>query len=397
MAITIENEPQEYTPAYNQMIFVASSTNTAEDNFQYIFDIWYDGAFRSRHKIPANPDNGYGQFDARKKIESLLSWDIDGSTTDFDNNTQSFKKYYVRVGEEYDVSGVRTEFPNLTDSSDIYAINAALEKLDFVDWDDDDYVLATSDDKFLTNMPDAQNIELNQLGWLYSVNDTPANYDHLRVRTYDASGVLQSTDDISNSLTASTDNNQFIRVGVGTQNIVDALADTSYFDGIAYYTVVAQTGANADISETRRFNIVTQRLYTTYRVHFLNVLGGFDPFNFTLVTRKTTQSKRTSFKRNPNSWNGTAYSYDKSSQSDFTKLVASNDQLLLRSDYLTDAQITWLKEMVTSPVVLLESGTDLIPMIVETNVFEEFEKESTRLFRQDITLRYGHTNYRQRG
>ena len=37
--ITIQQSPQEYTPAYEEITYVVSGTNTDQDNYKYYADV----------------------------------------------------------------------------------------------------------------------------------------------------------------------------------------------------------------------------------------------------------------------------------------------------------------------------------------------------------------------
>ena len=63
MAITgVTYEPQDYRTVYNPVEYVATSNQTAQDRFKFLFDV-YDGATQiASLKVPADP-NGYGRAD----------------------------------------------------------------------------------------------------------------------------------------------------------------------------------------------------------------------------------------------------------------------------------------------------------------------------------------------
>ena len=101
MAQTIIAEPQDFTPAFNQVKYLINSTNKNLDGFKYIFDI-YDGATRiGRFKVVPRILDGYGEQDFSKFLTSYLSWDFyPNVTTDYVASNCLFQ-YSVKVGEEY--------------------------------------------------------------------------------------------------------------------------------------------------------------------------------------------------------------------------------------------------------------------------------------------------------
>ena len=81
MAITIELEPQEIQPAYNEVTLVLDSTKKAEPKFQYVIDVNVGGNYSSRLKVQSNPQ-GFGVANLSKHLESYVSSDVDFDSTD---------------------------------------------------------------------------------------------------------------------------------------------------------------------------------------------------------------------------------------------------------------------------------------------------------------------------
>lgn len=101
MAQTIIAEPQDFTPAFNQVKYIINSTNKNLDGFKYIFDI-YDGATRiGRFKMVPRILDGYGEQDFSRFLTSYLSWDFKPNVTTDYAATNCLFGYEVKVGEEY--------------------------------------------------------------------------------------------------------------------------------------------------------------------------------------------------------------------------------------------------------------------------------------------------------
>lgn len=391
MAITIEQEPSEFTPVYNPNIFVLSSDNTAEAGFQYVVDVYFDAILQTRHLLSARPDNGLGLFDASEVMKSQVTHNIDASTGQFATNPQSYKKYQIKVGEKTTALGVVAD---LATSSFIFAWNSVFEFNDFVDYDEDDHLLLDGTKPFLSSGPLSRKIELNQKAWFYSMNDTPGNYDQIRVEKFDASGGSLGVLLIPNPFNTATDDNKFTRAGVGTWNINDF--SVGFIDAsVASYTVLAEDTGGTDISNTYTFTIDTQCRYTTIRIHFLNRLGGFDAFNFTKVADYTSSIQRRSFNNPVGDFSGSSFVYSKDQREKNIMNTTINNRLTIRSDYLTEAELAWLKECVTSPVVFQEDNLELIALNPTTTSFKESKSEYEQLFNLTIQFDFGHIDYTQ--
>lgn len=59
MAITIKYECENWTPAFNPMVYVVESTNVGECEFRFICDIYVDSTLIHRLKTFPNAD-GFG-------------------------------------------------------------------------------------------------------------------------------------------------------------------------------------------------------------------------------------------------------------------------------------------------------------------------------------------------
>ena len=127
MAITINQEPQAFTPAYNENWFVATTTNQAQHNFKFVVDIVFLGDVTYTRRIKRNIYPGSTNklvIDVHRIIENYLTRDIDLATDEVTPNANSWKGYIIRVGEEYGTTP--TVYPNLAQSNIILAWNAAL-------------------------------------------------------------------------------------------------------------------------------------------------------------------------------------------------------------------------------------------------------------------------------
>ncbi len=132
MAITVYNTPASYAPAYNQMIFTLSSTNSAQPNFRYIADIYVNGSSDyTRLEVGKNPSNNYGTFDVSGIIQNFLSRDADDNTTTFKQCQNSIASYQVKFGEQYGASSGITNYTNLVTQSG-YAYNGVFDSLSFL-------------------------------------------------------------------------------------------------------------------------------------------------------------------------------------------------------------------------------------------------------------------------
>ena len=82
MAITINQAPVAITPAYEDIVYVVSSTNNGETNFKYVVDVIVKG-YSFRLTMFPHPSYGTAYVNIGKIIETYLTSDIDKSTYGF--------------------------------------------------------------------------------------------------------------------------------------------------------------------------------------------------------------------------------------------------------------------------------------------------------------------------
>jgi hypothetical protein len=103
MGMSIIAEPQDFTPAYNEVKFIVDSTNKNLDGFRYIFEIFESGTANRIGYYKALPTygTGYGEQDVSKLLTNQVSFDFDPTVTTFYDAANSYYKYDVKIGEEY--------------------------------------------------------------------------------------------------------------------------------------------------------------------------------------------------------------------------------------------------------------------------------------------------------
>lgn len=391
MSIVVVSTPAVYSPVYNGLYFVATSDNIAEPSFSFLFDIYIDGGLYTRHRIAPRPTDGYGVFNAGNIIETLVTQDaLTDLDTDFITNELAYQKFLIKIGEEYEVSGVLVPDPDLATTSSVYAFNGALDFIELVSFDHTDYLLSDSAKLFLTNSGQVD-VMLGERNWLYSMNATPANYTRRVIKTYSAAGALLNTFTSTNTFDDNAeDDEKFIRTSVGPFHVIQQHGATA-LDNVSYYTVQATTTGGTAISELKRFNIVDGcNRYEHIRVHFLNKLGAFDSFTFVKVSRRSSEINRKTYMRSRNETIATI---------DRFKTVSNTtikDKISVNSDWITEDQSLWLEELVTSPVIFQEIDNMLIPILCTNNQVSRRKTEVDKLFNLALDFEYTYENNRQR-
>ena len=403
MAITVISQPKDYAPAYNNMVFTMSSTNVGQDSFSYLVDIYINGSAtkEARLRVAPIPVSNYGMVDIQRVIESYISSDVlnAGETLGSYDCDDSVVEYIIAFGEEYEVANVLTQFENLTVLSSKQAINASLDYLDSIGYDFLDYNALDSSRRFLTNAPKTQKTSLTDLGNIYAL-DTNDEIENLYVSVSTPGNppgtinliTVNSTSDIKRmpSCPLSLNNVDAADIFVGSQPIIPTDATS--------YEIIGYDGSFGAVTETLNFNIVNPCEHELRRILFLNRLGGIDYFNFYLTSDETVEIERKNIKVEPIRLNSSGIysesSQDRENVQSYTKTTKS---LKVTSDWLTEEEDAWLLELVESPEMYLQNGSELIAIEgVKLSSYKKRKHISEKLFNREFEITFSHNNYRQR-
>jgi len=400
MAITIHATPKDFAPVYNKMEYLIESTNVAEPNFAYLVDIYINGSATKtvRLRIPLRPSDSYGKVDIHRVLESALTSDV-GSPTGTDgtyNASNSSLSYIVEFGEEYEVAGVLTQFPNEETDISRKVFNASLEKRPFINWDVTEYELDGITKKFLTNMPDNHKVSIDSHGWLYYLDDPAITF--INVNVFDLNGsplagakidVTASSSDIQYvpSSPASLNNIDVANLLVGAQPIIDST--------VGSYEIQAR--GVGSYSETRTFVLEESCKYNTNTLIFQNNLGAFDSFTFYLGDMSMTDIERKDMKVNVDTVVGNDIVYSMNEREKVTYYTKKSETIKLMSDWISEEESNWLLELMSSPEIYLQEGNELtaVAKIKATN-YTKKKVVRDKLFKIDVELELGYDDYRQR-
>jgi hypothetical protein len=147
-----------------------------------------------------------------------------------------------------------------------------------------------------------------------------------------------------------------------------------------------QFGFTTTVSEFRKYKIDDScSIYEKQRVVFLNRLGGYDYFNFTLDSKRTLAITRTEYEKILN-WNYTIGDRGKS-------LLAQKAEIKMSmiSNWITETDSIWLEELLTSPeVYLLPTTGDKLPIIITDNSYEVKTYLRSQLFNLVLNYKFGY-------
>jgi hypothetical protein len=401
MAIHINTSPEDWQNAYNELVFDVSSTNATQPNFQFLADINIVGQTNpvSRLLLPKQPSVNTIKFDIGEVIRNYVSYDFnafDVSGIQACNNSRA--EYYVQFGEVYDdASGTPTIYSNLASFGDSGTPKKSSNAIfDFLDWSKTAYTNYNIDPNTIASYK-----TLNQETFMEKLRkdeqkfitffDPSGTLSLIRISTLNASQgvIIQST-------AGYTPINGIVSVNIAkagnSYGYYKTVYDSAFTDSsVKYLSVEGLTSAEDPLFQTLFLIDNSCTKYDSVRLHWLNNLGAFDSFTFLKVSRDKTNVERKQFKKFQ------PLEYAKTFRAKTNYYTKASDSITINSDYLTDSEYEGMKQLIESPIVMMEvdSNTYVPVNIIDTNY--EFKKyvNDRRMSNIELTIEYTFDNFRQ--
>lgn len=404
MSVTVERQPDDFQPVFNQNRWIVESNNTAQPNFEYICDVYVNAGSTYIARLKRFPDSdGYGDFDLSRVLSDYVSVTLaDSGDNGFNLHRNHYVNYVLKFGEIYN----GTTYTNLTVTSTQVALMMALSFNQFYDYDFEQYASGVGspsvDIKFLTNSPRTLKARRNGYAELHFLNATTSNSSYLKINSYLPSGSLIASYTIANPYVTVNVNNKWVSVGVGIYNLNNSTLSSGVQlvvdDDAGSYDVAIYDTSNNRTSEIVTFEIdETCNRYEGKHIKFLNRLGGFDTFFFSsnenvfidVNNREQYTKLAGTVSGSPVTWG-----YNLSDRGQRVIAVDSQERTILKSAALTDAEYVWLRELITSPeVYAVETYNGAIydrPIVISNSSYEEVYKRNKKMSQLTLEYKYAH-------
>jgi hypothetical protein len=432
MALTIRQQPTTPNQANGDLLYVVTSDNTNEPQFQYVMEV-SDGSDTITIKQQPNPSQK-GVFNIGQIARDFVGIDTYFKTQEVSTSTLSGKTISTVLYEETGSSvSSSVGLSSGISGSDLYLTNGVN---DYDDWNFPSASYYTSslsdDDTFyrqsaLTTSPLTQSIRDDEYATLSVINgnfDNSPDYKqdifYFEVKVYDdndsqlqtfnwynltgngggprtASLDAWATDGVYNT---QTDGTKLIHFAAGPKNFDDA--GNTLNSNWSYYTIESQAQASdrtpypSMVWLNRRYKKQQGRCgYDGTRFAFLNELGTFDYVNFELADSKTDSITRKNFEQNfiDYSTSTNTISYDTKRRGSKTYSTTYDETRNAESDYLSQEDADWLRQLVESPEVYIQDGTVFRPIVITTaNFTYKTNPRSQKLYK--LSLGYKVSNQR---
>ena len=441
MAITLQQQPTTPNGAFADLLYVATSTNQNQPQFQFVAKVSVTGSTDIiTLKQQPNP-SGKAVFNMGSIAATLLDYDNLWKTQKFATASLSGKTIVTTFGEEYGTStSSSVSIVNTITGSPLYIIPKVVEPdSGYWNFQSASYYQAvyTSDggvtysyQHTLSDSPVTKSIRDNEYETISLINGNFANtisasfyaqdIFEVQIKVYNSSSALIQTQSFynsvsngggprttpnsqywSNAYSQQTDKTRLLTIGVGPQNIDDWTTPLS--SSWSYYTVKvlgqADDGFENDngIFAFRRYEKQTPECgYVGTRFAFINEFGVWDYYTFPFADTITDSMNRSEYTQTfvdySTTSNGVTYNESRRGARVFNQDYTQNR--VAESDFLTQSEVDWLRQLVESPEVFIQSNTKFLPVVItDSNFTFKTNPRTQKLYR--LTLSYKMANQKR--
>lgn len=362
MAITLNKRPSVITPGFNQMMFQATSNQTAQPNFKYYVQINVDGNVLSPLVLPARPVTADVIFDIQPLVQDYLKAYFPFGLDGWQQCTKSIINVTVNVGERY--GSPLTIYPGTTETYKPFYASLSNEQMMTYSPFNYSYVNGALNGygSIIRNNKD----DCLVFYWLL---ENAGNLTGVQVDVYDSSNVLISTSSIPNPLTAVSTANQLICIDVSPKAmaLLSALEVGGTYpipsNGAKYvYTFIG--GVNNSVYTLNVEDCCGLGEENPSTLFFVNKKGAFDHINFCNRVKEDIAAIQTSYRpidqyfktSYRNSGGGVVAATSPLNQS--VKILGNTFEKnkTYTSAPLTESEYTMLQDCFNSPAILIQKG-----------------------------------------
>jgi len=444
MAVYFYNTGSVYQPttpnaAYTRLGTMVASNDTTAPQYQYVMDVYESGSSEYIVRMVQTPDDITQSpsdtdrviFDPSRIFQGELDFDNNWKVTGSIQPVNSVKTFELKIGEQYGTSTSSSitvypnqasmslqVFPGVVNPADRYRspLNTNL-------WYFDTSSFVGDGNAYLTNDPAAQTIySYPDAEYAYLVNST----DYMTVTAFQdnigtsgsislrgvkvVNGVSGGTV-VEDALTFPSSDAKFTTLGVGPQNMSDYLPSwktaidngdinviysindpggfTIYINDL-WDGVAPAPGGNIGLTGIKDPLKQCSDEYT--RFAFINKYGFWDYYNIYNPVRTTTALERKNYNKPQllTALSGFITPQYYGAYTGYEQFyLRSTDTYSIDTDYIDKETANWLEELLESPEVYLQEGSDFVPIVLTNSSYEHNNSTSrNKLFQYTIEWVY---------
>lgn len=383
MALTIYQQPQVLTPAYNSQVITALSDKIAVTDFKYVVTVEVNSSGEIYTEDILQSPDGYFIFDPQEWVKNYIEHYFNPAIS-LVNPIEIAKNKSVAVEVKITEFYTAALHPLDTITVNFTAFDACLINKDFNSYNFNDYIFGGSANKYFlsknisTITPDAR-IVGNQDLWIHFIQNSLIPFDNITIiQTRSAlfgGGVIFTvvieTITIGTIPTGTIANEMYV-LNVGTNCLASPLVgDTvtvSFNNGI-----VSQLDYSYNIT-----NICTR--FTDLPVYYLDRDGNVLCFHFEMMSKNSANIKTNKVILSSDNLNTSTGAYGHNSWDRESHIVSTLEEntLSIATNWITEIQSEQLKELWSSPQRWIVIDGDYIPFTIPDAPYESklFDNES---------------------
>ena len=337
--MNFEKGPQLFTPAYNPVLWVISSTFSEVLYFQLALqDVSTNGRIINdkAYVSPVTPTSTH--YNISDIARDLVKWEIVNDGTRSVQITDSVRQIRLSGSDQGVVGLTMCQLGATATAPDVFVWNGQLPRHQFTDYEYQDWVVdggVTKQVKFLTYKPNYSLVNDFSREFLYYLKVDSFMTQSVRITTFDCSMATQSSILATASGTAS-----MVRLDVSPKAI--KLTNPTLFNATTcFYSVELRKSDFWPISEKKWFKYTASPDcgQDIVNIFWENELGGIDTYQF-IQPVETRDVERFQIKKNP-------YQYDPSgTYADREQMVYNQEERVIHNNLNSSWQM-WTRVMTT--------------------------------------------------
>lgn len=276
--------------------------------------------------------------------------------------------------------GRKTIFRDLESIEDLVVFNGTLDLKSFIDWNSDLYKLnAITDARWLTNAPQGFRIKPDSDVWLSFWRNGETGVRYI---------VRNSNGDIFRCVISGGSNNIIDLYYLLSTDLIALSGSLPVIkDDTQWVTMKIELTSGED-SESFKFNIDRRCTIEDYDIVFMDWLGSFLPFSFSLRSEDMMSIERKQYNKKFGDYADGDFVVNTYDSGHTPFYHDATETKLLRTNYLTDAESVYFKELMTSGWTYIKINGDYYRCTVEVNSHNTIRQKNKNLIRYDVTVKY---------
>lgn len=281
----------------------------------------------------------------------------------------------------------KTRFNNLLSISDNYAINTALSKQDWLNWNSDDYLqeIGTSGNKFLSQIYNNYKVREDSTMFINWLNGDLLNNErpYFIVFENDEGGTskLELTASLRciTGIDVSPTRTDWGTIITGPSPIVRPTTKSYSFQLLDINDIPLSEEITIQIDKS----CVNK---STIEMLFMDKFGSFLTWNFTFRNVNSQDVKRTNYTKYLGGLEGGKFTYELKDGGNETYNADYKNRYLLRTGWLSDQEAEFFPNVIHSPVTMIKINGEFQRCTINTSSFEVKDSNWNELKRYELNV-----------